>query len=432
MTRARIGAGVALAAAAVVLVWLLSGSGSSRPTANSSVPGATTVERRNLAETDTESGTLGYSNSATVYDRLSGTITWLPNLGQLVKQGQRLYAVDGEPVILLHGTTPAYRDLGPDDTDGADVEQLNRDLVALGFNPSGITVDDVWQPATTAAVDVFQESLGESPTGVLSLGQIVFLPDDQLVTGLDASVGSDGGSSGGSGSAGSSSATGASAVAAGSPEFVSFTTIKKKKAHRRHRSGQGGGTSGGTSGAAGGTSGDAGGTPILQTSSTRLVVTVNLPASSQSEAVRGRHVTVELPDNSTVAGTITSVSAVAQASSSSSNSSGGGSGAASGPGSGSSGSPATVPVTVTLDRPLRSAGLDQAAVSVNFVESVANNVLSVPVTALIATAGGGYAVQEAAAPHKLIAVTTGLFGAGYVQISGPGLVPGLQVTDSQG
>ena len=58
--------------------------------------------------------------------------------------------------------------------------------------------------------------------------------------------------------------------------------------------------------------------------------------------------------------------------------------------------------------------------------------LSVPVTALLATGGGTYAVQEAVAPHKLIPVTTGLFAAGYVQISGPGIYPGLQVTDSQG
>ena len=58
--------------------------------------------------------------------------------------------------------------------------------------------------------------------------------------------------------------------------------------------------------------------------------------------------------------------------------------------------------------------------------------LSVPVTALLATAGGGYAVQEAAATHRLIPVTPGLFAAGYVQISGAGVYSGLQVTDSQG
>ncbi len=76
--------------------------------------------------------------------------------------------------------------------------------------------------------------------------------------------------------------------------------------------------------------------------------------------------------------------------------------------------------------------MDQAAVSVNFAEAQANNVLSVPVTALLATGGGNYAVQEAAAPHALIPVQTGLFAAGYVEISGAGIYPGLAVTDSQG
>ena len=50
----------------------------------------------------------------------------------------------------------------------------------------------------------------------------------------------------------------------------------------------------------------------------------------------------------------------------------------------------------------------------------------------LGTGGGNYAVQEAAAPHTLIPVTTGLFAAGYVEISGSGIYPGLQVTDSQG
>ena len=68
----------------------------------------------------------------------------------------------------------------------------------------------------------------------------------------------------------------------------------------------------------------------------------------------------------------------------------------------------------------------------NFAQAEATGVLSVPVTALLATAGGGYAVQEAGAPHSLIPVTTGLFAAGYVEISGPGVHPGLAVTDSQG
>ena len=89
-------------------------------------------------------------------------------------------------------------------------------------------------------------------------------------------------------------------------------------------------------------------------------------------------------------------------------------------------------MTITLTGHSHVSGLDQAAVSVNFAQQKANNVLSVPVTALIATQGGGYAVQEATSPHTLVPVTPGLFAAGYVQISGSGVYPGLQVTDSQG
>jgi len=131
-----------------------------------------------------------------------------------------------------------------------------------------------------------------------------------------------------------------------------------------------------------------------------------------------------MPDGTNVNGTITAVSPIAQTPSND-----GGSG-----NSGSSGSApsATVPVTITLDQRVKGAGLDQAAVSVNFTEVEVKHVMSVPVTALLAVSGGGYAVEQAGAPHHFIPVTTGLFAAGYVEISGPGIYPGLEVTDSQG
>jgi hypothetical protein len=92
-----------------------------------------------------------------------------------------------------------------------------------------------------------------------------------------------------------------------------------------------------------------------------------------------------------------------------------------------------VPVTIKLKgHHGHGAGLDQASVSVNFTQAEARHILSVPVTALIATNGGGYAVQEANAPYQRLTVTTGLFAAGYVQISGHGIHPGLRVTNSQG
>lgn len=40
-----------------------------------------------------------------------GTVTWLPAAGRVLRQGQPLFSVDGRPVVLLYGSTPAYRNL---------------------------------------------------------------------------------------------------------------------------------------------------------------------------------------------------------------------------------------------------------------------------------------------------------------------------------
>jgi hypothetical protein len=472
---------VLLAAVGVVVV---AGSGTpSKPrNADTATPsGATTVQRRDLVATDTEAGTLGYAGAHTVYDRLSGTITWLPGVGQLIKPGQALLDVAGNPVILMDGTTPAYRDLTASDSDGQDILQLNRNLVDLGFNPDGIVVDDAWQAATTAGVDLLQASLGETETGVLSLGRIVFLPGDQLVSTVDATLGSTGGSTN------PSPATNASTPTAPSTsEFVNLTTTtnttqasqptsatstiptgptttkpsKTKttspaprrrpasptgqptlaqlsallraetaqlkaataalKAAKTPSSGSPPSGSPTSSNPSASTSPGAGGSAsaVLQTTSTRQIVTVKLDASKQSEATVGEKVSIQMPGGNTVNGKITAISRIAQTPSNSTNN--------------TSNTEATIPVTITLTGRHTHASLDQATVSVNFAQARAKNVLSVPVTALLATSGGGYAVQEAAAPHTLIPVTTGLFAAGDVQISGPGIYQGLQVTDSQG
>ena len=495
-----------LAIGVVIAVVLSTSSPSpSRAASGPTVTGAATVRRRNLVSTDTEAGTLSYSGAQTVYDRLSGTVTWLPSVGDLIKPGGTLFRVDGAPVILLDGSTPAYRTLSAADADGADITELNRNLVRLGFDPDGLVIDDIWQPATTTGVELLQESLGETATGILSLGKVVFLPGAQLISTVDGTVGAGGGS-------GTAATDGPAAAPA--PEFVSLragtpttattpattgsttstTTSTPSTSSPTHKpgrrspppgtanrqtlaaleallraeaaqlraetaqlnadraaakpgksgspkssspkgsskpSGTSGGSSGGGSGAG---SGGNSGTAILQTTSTHLVVTVDLSASSQSEAETGERVSVEMPAGNTVNGRITAVSPIAQSSSGSgngNNSSGGGSGNGNGNG-GSGGSSSTIPVTIRLSGHHTGAGLDQAAVSVNFAQQKARNVLSVPVTALVATSGGSYNVQTAATPHQLIPVTTGLFAAGYVQISGPGVYAGLQVTDSQG
>ncbi len=533
--------------------------GSSKGANTPKVSGSTTVERRDLVATDTESGTLGYANPQTVYNRVSGTITSLPNIGQVIKPGGTLYKVDNAPVVLFDGAVPAYRDLTSGITDGPDIQELNENLVKLGFDPDHeITVNDTWQSGTTDAVERWQTSVGETQSGTITFGQVVFLPGDQRITDVNTVLGSNGSSSGSGSGSGTGSGSSASTPVVPHTEFVSLTTSAsgsntsstpavatsgaqastraeatsadaatvaqvdaaeaacKRAAAAAHSSskcpsvptggsnetlkvllallkaetlelqkslqgggssggrggsgGSGGSISGGGNGGAGGGGGSAGASfsggggsggggggsagsgggaaasgsgsgsgagstaePILDTTSTQEVVTVQLDATKQTEAVVGEPVTVEMPDGTTVDGKITQVSPVAQNSSSSGSGSGSGSGSSGGSGgSGSSGASATIPVTITLTGREHVNGLDQAAVSVNFEQQKANNVLSVPVTALIATAGGGYAVQEAQAPNRLLPVTPGLFAAGYVQISGADIYEGLQVTDSQG
>ncbi len=521
-----------VAAGVVVAAVLVAGASSPPPAAGAAKApaGSAIVKRRNLVSTDTEAGTLSYAHPQTVYDRLSGTITWLPSAGTVIRRGGALFRVNGEPVILMDGSTPAYRDLSAADSDGADILELNRNLVALGFNANGITVDNVWQPGTTLGVELLQESEGETATGTLSLGRVVFLPGPQLVGTVDATLGD-------TANGGSSQTPADTTAGPPAPRFVSLTTTTQGTTttppatstttqttttpptrppagshhhrHRRHprtpslaallallkadsaqlkaeaqqlqaeagasgggapstgsgtaggsgnggRSGGGGsgdgsgGGSGGSGGNGAGSGGNGGGSgadnggsgtggagggstgeAVLETTSTHLVVTVDLDASLQSEATVGERVTVQLPAGNTVKGRVTAVSSVAESSSGSDNGSGsggGGGGGGSGNGSGSS----TVPVTITVPSLHGGAGLDQAAVSVNFAQQHAKHVLSVPVTALLAVSGGNYAVQEANAPHRLIPVQVGLFAAGYVQISGSGITPGLQVTDSQG
>ncbi len=545
LTLRRLVAGAALILAAAVIVVVVLGSSSSPSNATSgsagTATGAATVRRRDLVQTDTESGTLSYANPQTVYNRLNGTITWLPNVGQVIKPGGTLFRVDGEPVLLMDGITPAYRALSAADTYGQDVLQLNRNLVRLGFNPDGITVNDDWQAATTVGVELLQASLGESETGSLSLGQIVFLPGAQLISTVDGTLGSTGGS--GSGGSGGSDPVGAdTAVPAPRPEFVSLEKPKDpapsgtppsgtpptgapppgtpppntgpRRRHRRHRS-----TTRETLAAL---------TALLKAESAQLKA-----EAAQLKAERRESANNGSKQGSSKGGTSGSGSGHSRATTAAaSGSTGGGStgggstgGGSTGGGSdgggsaggsasaqadpadvldpagghgrsggvvperggarrardrgdagrqhgerthhrrqprrselewigqrlrqrgigrwwrrrrrrrrrrGSSGSSSTIPVTIALSGHHSGAGFDQAAVSVNFAEQRANNVLSVPVTALLAIAGGNYAVAQAAAPHKLIPVTTGLFAAGYVEISGAGIYPGLQVTDSQG
>ena len=85
--------------------------------------------------------------------------------------------------------------------------------------------------------------------------------------------------------------------------------------------------------------------------------------------------------------------------------------------------------TVTLDDPEAAQGLDEAPVDVEVISDRADDVLVVPVTALLALAEGGYAVEVVASDGSgfLVAVDPGLFADGFVEVTSDGLRAGMEV-----
>jgi hypothetical protein len=325
------------------------------------------------------------ADQATVTDP-GTTYTWLPQPGQVIKQDQPVYKVSNEPVPLLYGSIPAYRAFYSGMADGSDVGELTHDLIALGYG-EGLAQSNHYSSATAAAVQRWQTALGWPATGEVLLGEVVFEPGPVRVTSVTPTVGAAVG--GGGGGAG------------------------------------GGGSGGGT---------------VLTATGTSPIVTVDLAVTQEYLVKPGDAVSVVLPDGTTtVGGQVETVGNVATCPGSGGIGSGSGASTSGGSdqspcsssggnGGGGSDSSATVTVTISLDSTPAEATLDQAPVNVNITEQRADNVLAVPVNALLALAGGGYAVQvvSGGASH-LVAVTTGLYSNSLVQVSGPGIGAGMRV-----
>lgn len=310
-----------------------------------------TVRRESLVSQTQQSATLGNGGSYTIVNQMTGTFTQLPSAGEVFRQGQVLYHVSGNPVILLDGTVPAYRALS-DGMKGADVRELNAALVSLGY-ASTAQLDphsDLFTLQTAYALEQLQSHLDVLVTGELPLGQAVFLPAPLQVSALGGSI-----------------------VLGGSA--------------------QPGGT-------------------VMTATSTTPVVTIDLPAGNQSDVKVGDQVTITLPDNQPTPGVVTSVGKIATTT----------------PGATT---PPTITVLVTPTDPGTVAGLTSAPVTVAITTASENNVLVVPVTALLAQPGGGYAIEVAGAAgsRHLVPVTLGTFddADGLVSVSGPGLAAGAQV-----
>lgn len=152
------------------------------------------------------------------------------------------------------------------------------------------------------------------------------------------------------------------------------------------------------------------GAAVLRLSSLHQIVSVDLKADDQTVAKVGGKVTVELLSGKSTSGTVSGVGAPEQIEE-------------------NGGKRTVIPVTVTLDHPSAAGSLQQASVSVDFPTASRENVLTVPVAALIALPGGGYGVEVAgdAATPETIKVEPGLFAGGFVEVTGDGLDAGQKV-----
>ena len=372
-------AAVVLAAVTATGSVVVTSSGKQQALAAPQAPANTAqVEKRTLSAMVSQPGILTYrarsdGSPYSVINQARGTFTRLPTAGRVISQGHVLYRVNNSPVVLLYGSTPAYRNLSAGAT-GPDVAELNADLVALGYATAAQLrpKSAFFGSATTAALQKLQAAVGVARTGTLTLGQAVFEPTALRVTALSAQLGA----------------------------------------------------------------GTQTGQTVMQATSTTRQVQMALDAAEETDVAVGDKVTVTLPNNRTTGGVVSSVGAVASCPS---NSGSGGRGSSSAsPGtdtcsSGSSGSSTapTITVGVTPSDPAATGTWDQAPVQVGITTDRVPDALVVPVTALLAQSGGGYAVEVlgAGAINHLVPVSLGVFddADGLVQVTGSGLAAGQEV-----
>jgi peptidoglycan hydrolase-like protein with peptidoglycan-binding domain len=154
------------------------------------------------------------------------------------------------------------------------------------------------------------------------------------------------------------------------------------------------------------------GEPLLTATSTIAVVTITVPAGQTYLVHPGDTVTVTMPDRKQVTGKVAYLSPVADQSDQDNG----------------RGQQVTVPGIVTLDAPPAGANLDRAPVQVSITDETVTGVLAVPITALVALAGGGYGVyRRRGAERTLLGVATGLFSDTLVEVRGDGLQEGDDV-----
>ncbi|WP_307856432.1 peptidoglycan-binding protein [Catenulispora pinistramenti] len=161
---------------------------------------------------------------------------------------------------------------------------------------------------------------------------------------------------------------------------------------------------------------------LMSLSSTTKHVTVSIDPHQIDTSVLtpGLRLSLSLPNGKQTTGTVSVLTTSGAASQS----------ASSGSGSGGGGGAGGLSMTVDIADQSALAGMDSGSVGITVTTGSVSDVLAVPIEALVAVQGGGYAVQVVTGDGQtsmLVGVQTGLFANGLVQISGQGITEGLKV-----
>jgi hypothetical protein len=455
-------AGVILGGVVVAIVLLASGSAAKQSAANTASPPATAeVTRTTLVETKKVLGTLGYGDPLPVNATAPGTLTWIAPVGSTVKRGEPLFKVNEQPVVALYGSVPLYRTLR-DGSEGVDVQQLEQNLAELAY--TGFTVDDTYNLDTAKAVSNWQTDLGLPETGTVELGQVVFTPGAVRIAEHMARVGNV--ISGGSVSVINSDTDLAQAAIdlkdaqeaydkadnylkylqasqkvpqtetrlflrptrngwkyetktksfkGPAPEdwiieAENDLALKKAKLEDIQR------TYDSLKNSKEQEVLDGAGVSVLSYTGTTKLVTVELDVADQALAVERRKVTVTVPGQKAVEGEISQVGTAITAQVGTIDT------------AQSTISDARIEVTVTIANQEALGSLDAAPVDVDFVSEERKDVLAVPVAALLALPEAGYGVEIVEGnTTRIVAVKTGMFAAGRVEVSGEGIAEGVKI-----
>ncbi|MEV0459185.1 peptidoglycan-binding domain-containing protein [Catellatospora methionotrophica] len=332
-------------------------------------PSTGTITRTTLVDVMTVQGQLAYGPELGVESRLAGTVTELPPVGKIVSRGQVLFRIDDTPVVLLYGRVPAYRTLtaGRRAADPASTPGAGEAPPGQGQNPPGTV------PASHGAdVKQFEDNLR-------ALGYREHTPDDRYNSQTASAV--------------RRWQEKLGLAQTGEVELGRVVYAPGPVRIAKHEITPGSVATG----------------PLVRTTGATRLVTALVPARNQAIVKAATKVTISLADGTEVTGTVSAVSTAAE----------GQPGASQEP---------MLDVVLRLDDPASVDGLDDGPARVRFVVQERADVLVVPVGALLALAEGGFGLQLLEpGGSRVVAVTTGLFADGKVEVSGPDLREGTTV-----